>query len=130
MKLKELFESLDKIVIPQKLYHATYGPFVKSIKKSGGLEGGKKKLWSDSKSNVVYLAIDKDVAESYMEDNDFLNELDDDEYDKYAENIIVYEINTTMLKTELFKYDENVRNDDKSTFEYAGKIPLSAMKKL
>lgn len=130
MKLKELLESTPIIDVPKKLYHATYKQFLKSIKKSGGLEGGKNKMWEDSKKKVVYLAIDKDVAESYMEDNDFLEELDDDEYDDYVDNIIVFEIDTSKLNLSLLKSDENVRNDDNSTFEYKGKIPLDAMKKL
>ena len=126
MKLKLLLES----TVPTKLYHATYKQFIKSIKKDGGLIGGKNKMWGDSKSYVVYLAKDRDVAESYMEDNDFLNDLDDDEYDDYVDNIVVFEIDTSHLDPKLLKIDQNVRNNDGATYEYAGKISMSSLKKL
>ena len=130
MKLRLFLENVDQDVIPQKLYHATYKQFLKSIKKDGGLVGGKNKMWGDSKSSVIYLAKDKYVAESYMEDNDFLNDLDADEADEYIANIIIFEIDTSKLNLKLLKSDENVRNDDGETFEYAGKIPLTSMKKM
>lgn len=87
-------------------------------------------MWGDSKSYVVYLAKDRDVAESYMEDNDFLNNLDDDEYDDYVDNIVVFEIDTSHLDPKLLKIDQNVRNNDGTTYEYAGKISMSSLKKL
>ena len=90
MKLKLLLES----TVPTKLYHATYKQFIESIKKDGDLIWGKHKMWGDSKSYVVYSAMDRDVVESYMEDNDFLNNMVDDEYDDYVHNIVVFEIDT------------------------------------
>lgn len=87
-------------------------------------------MWSDSKDNVVYLAADKHIAYDYAENSEFLDDMDDGEYDKYVENIIVFEIDTDKLQSDLFSDDPNVRNDDKSTFTYAGKIPCNIMKKV
>jgi hypothetical protein len=55
------------------LYHATYKPLLNNIKKKG-LGGNNKKNWNDSKDNVVYLADDPDIAESFAEANEEINE--------------------------------------------------------
>lgn len=115
-----LNEDLD---IPQYLYHATYKPFLKSIKEKG-LGNTRRKMWSDSKRGVVYLAKDKDVAYSYAENAEWLDDVED--YDKYADNIIVLKIDTSKLdKSKLFD-DENVLDDD-STVEYHGVIPFDTV---
>jgi hypothetical protein len=50
------------------LYHATYLPFLKSIK-AKGLGNTSQKMWSDSKGRgVVYLATESEIAYSYAEE--------------------------------------------------------------
>ena len=71
----ELFtESLNESVknIPEKLYHATYLPFLDSIKATG-LGKTENKMWNDSKAGVVYLSNDPWVAESYAETYEWLD---------------------------------------------------------
>lgn len=120
---KNLTESLDT---PKYLYHATYKPFLKSIKEKG-LGAGKTKMWSDSKSGVVYLADDADVAYSYAEIAEWLDEVED--YDKYADNIIILKIDYNKLDKTKLKKDVNVIDGD-STFEYHGIIPFNFVKEV
>lgn len=120
---KHVNEEVD-FELPQYLYHATYKPFLKSIKEKG-LGNTRRKMWSDSKGKgVVYLALDKDVAYSYAETAEWLDDVED--YDKYADNIIVLKIDTNKLDKSKFFKDENVLNDD-STIEYHGIIPFDAI---
>ena len=65
----------EKLSIPKYLYHATYKPFLKSIKEKG--LGNTRKKWSDSASGVVYLATDEDVAYSYAENAEWLDDIED-----------------------------------------------------
>ena len=52
------------------LYHATYKPFLNSIKLKG-LGNTNRKMYSDSKGKgVVYLADDVDIAISYAEESE------------------------------------------------------------
>jgi len=109
------------------LYHATYKPFLKSIKEKG-LGNTKRKMWTDSVRGVVYLADDKDVAYSYAETAEWLDDVAD--YDKYAENIIVLKIDVSKLEPNKLKIDSNVVLDDDNiphTYEYHGIIPFSSV---
>jgi len=128
--LGKVNESLDEEVdfeLPQYLYHATYKPFLKSIKEKG-LGNTGRKMWSDSKGRgVVYLALDKDVAYSYAETAEWLDDVED--YDKYADNIIVLKIDTNKLDKEKLFIDENVLDND-STVEYHGIIPFTSVVKV
>lgn len=120
---KHLNEEVD-FELPQYLYHATYKPFLKSIKEKG-LGNTRRKMWSDSKGKgVVYLALNDDVAYSYAETAEWLDDVED--YDKYANNIIVLKIDTNKLDKRKFFKDENVLDDD-STIEYRGIIPFDAV---
>ena len=74
-----------------------------------------KKNWEDSK-NVVYLADDPDVAESYAEESELVNE-------DWLDEIVMFKIDINNLDSNSLKNDANVRNDDQSTFEYHGVIP-------
>ena len=112
--------------IPKYLYHATYKPFLNSIKKNG-LGNTRRKMWSDSVRGVVYLALDFDVAVSYAETAEWLDELDDDKYEKYADNIIVLKIDTSLLDKDKFFIDSNVLDNDGDTLEYHGVIPFSSV---
>lgn len=112
--------------IPRYLYHATYKPFLKSIREKG-LGNTNKKMYSDSKGREnVYLAKDPEVAYSYAENSEWVEERDNPDY--YYDNIITLKIDTNKInKNNLFD-DENVRdNNDDSTVEYHGIIPFSAI---
>jgi hypothetical protein len=111
-KICLIYESINQ----NFLYHATYNPLIKNIEKYG-LGGNPKQIknWEDSQ-NVVYLADDPDVAESYAEEAELV-----DEY--WLDEIVIFKININNLDSNLLKNDTNVRNDDQSTFEYHGVIP-------
>ena len=111
-----------------KLYHATYLPFLDSIKENG-LGVTKNKMWEDSKPGVVYLADDPWVAESYAETSELLYDLDD--ADDYLDNIIILEIDATQLDSNKLYKDENVildNEEENATWEYHGIIPWKACK--
>lgn len=113
-------------MIPEKLYHATYKQFLKSIQQKG-LGNTKRKMWTDSVRGVVYLADDPWVAESYAEESEWVDERDDP--DAYLENIIILEIDTTKLDESKFEVDKNVilePDEENSTWEYHGIIPWEA----
>lgn len=117
---------LSEGVNPSKyLYHATYAQFLDSIKKNG-LGNTSNKMWGDSKSGVVYLAVDPWVAESYAEIAEFLDDVED--ADEYLDNIIILQIDVSKLDSSKLKVDENVLLDDEdnATWEYHGVIPFSA----
>ncbi len=105
--------------IPQTLYHATYQPYLDSINKHGLGGVPSKPNWTDSKSGVIYLSDDPNVAESYAEssediDEDFLNQ------------IIILAIDTASLdRSKLFTDSNNQQGD---TFEYHGVIPQNAIR--
>lgn len=129
MKQRRVLESLDKpeeLSIPKYLYHATYKPFLKSIKEKG-LGNTRRKMWSDSVEGVVYLADDADVAYSYAETAEWLDDIED--YAKYANNIIVLKINSDKLDKTKLKRDANVIDGD-STFEYHGIIPFDFIEEI
>ena len=111
-----------------KLYHATYKQFLQSIKRNG-LGNTRKKMWEDSKPGVVYLADDPWVAESYAECSEWVDEQADP--DKYLDNIVILEIDTSKLNMNKLFVDENVRLEDgeeNATWEYHGIIPWEACK--
>jgi hypothetical protein len=107
--------------IPPTLYHATYRPLLKSIKQHG-LGGDKaQSKWEDSKPGVVYLALDKNVAESYAETSDVVP-------DDWIDKIIILKISTAGLDTNKFNIDSNVQDNEGDTLEYHGIIPISNIK--
>lgn len=108
------------------LCHATYKPFLKSILEKG-LGNTKRKMWADSKGKgVVYLAEDEDIAYSFAETAEWLDDVED--YDKYVDHIIIIAISVDALdKSKLIK-DENTENQD--TWEYHGIIPKEAFVKI
>ena len=112
-------ESLEQI--PAILYHATYRPLLKSIKKYG-LGGDKAQAkWEDSKPGVVYLALNKDVAESYAETSDVVP-------DEWLDEIVVLKISTNGLDAAKFHLDTNVLDNEGDTVEYHGVIPVNNIK--
>lgn len=111
-------EYLKMVSVPKFLYHATYKPLLRNIKKKG-LGNTKRKFWQDSVPGVVYLADDPDVAQSYAESADELP--NDDWYDE----IIVLKINTNDLDQSKLQIDQNVRLDEGEqphTYQYHGII--------
>ena len=125
--ISSLKESLTTKV-PSKLYHATYRQFLNSIKKKG-LGNTKKKMWSDSKPGVVYLADDPWAAESYAEESEYIDSVEDP--DDYLDNIIILEVDTSKLDSSKLYIDENVlldADEENSTWEYHGIIPWEAIK--
>lgn len=99
------------------LYHATYKPLLESIKNKG-LGNTTQTFWSDSKPGVVYLAYDPDVAVSYAEVNE---EVDED----WLDQIILLSIPIDKLDIDKLEYDKNVRDKNNDTLEYHGIIPWS-----
>jgi len=101
--------------LPKYLYHATYKPLIKSII-ANGLGATTRKNWEASKSNVVYLAKDPFVAESYAEISESVP-------DEWVDNIVILKIDTSKLDRTQFYMDRN--NQDGSTIEYHGIIRKS-----
>lgn len=112
----ELAEDLNQ-GIPSVLYHATYKPRLKSIKLKG-LGAGGKRNWEDSKSGVIYLALDPNVAESYAESSDMVP-------DEWLDQIVILKISTAGLDPSKFSIDSNVQDNTGDTVEYHGVIPVS-----
>lgn len=108
------------------LYHATYKPFLNSIKKNG-LGNTNRKMYSDSKGKgAVYLADDVEIAISYAEESEWVEEQEDP--DRYLDNIIILKIDVSKLDQDKLFSDENVRNiEDDVTYEYHGIIPFDAV---
>jgi len=127
-KLEEWEESIvdEKLSIPKYLYHATYKPFLKSIKEKG-LGNTRKKMWSDSANGVVYLATNEDVAYSYAEIAEWLDDVED--YDKYVDNIVILKIDADKLDRTKLKKDSNVIDGD-DTFEYHGVISFEFVEEI
>lgn len=111
MKLEEVLQN-----VPKFLYHATYQPLMKSIMKNGlGGKGSEKKKWSDSKPGIVYLAINKDIAESYAESSEEVPE-------DWLEEIVILKIDTSNLDKSKFQIDRNVIDNVGDTLEFSGII--------
>lgn len=106
--------------IPDILYHATYAPLLEKIKIEGLDTTKSSQNWEDSVPGYVYLAKDPDVAISYAETSDNVDE-------DWLEQIILLEINTKMIDKNKFYLDNNVINNEGDTIEYRGVIPPSAI---
>ncbi len=115
MRIKELTESAN---VPSVLYHATYRPLLKSIKKHG-LGGDRAQAkWEDSKPGVVYLALDPNVAESYAESSDAVP-------DEWLDEIVILKVSTAGLDLSRLMTDTNVLDNAGDTLEYHGVIPAN-----
>lgn len=100
------------INLPDYLYHATYKPLLSKIKQSG-LRGGINKFWDDSSPDVVYLSDDPNVAESYAETSDIVDE-------DWLDLIVILKIDISKLDPALLEIDDNNLSGD--TYQYAGTI--------
>ena len=100
-----------------KLYHATYEDLIPSIERFG--LGGKSSgyEWEDSKKGVVYLATYPEIAISYAETNEEVPE-------DWLDNIVVFEVDSDKLDSYKLNVDQNVQDNDGSTYEYHGIIPM------
>jgi hypothetical protein len=119
-RIKEVMQ-INEIKVPKLLFHGTFKPLLKKIKRDGLGGLSSKPMWEDSQRGVVYLAIDPDVAYSYVEtafeDNEDLPE-------SWGDKMIVLVIDTTTLDHDKFYIDRNVLDNDGSTLEYHGVIPF------
>lgn len=122
-----LKEEFNNIKVPNVLYHSTFKPLLKKIKHEGLGGPSATPLWTDSKlkeEGVVYLAIDPDISYSYAEavfdENEEIPE-------EWYEKIIVLVIDTTNLDPNNFYLDRNVLDNDGSTVEYHGIIPVESI---
>jgi hypothetical protein len=113
---REFVEDTE-LEVPQYLYHATYKPLLDSIKENGLNTSLGKKTYPDSVKGVIYLAKEKDVAESYAETSDVVDE-------DWLEQIIILKINTKKLNKNYFYTDKNVKHNKGDTLEYHGTIPF------
>lgn len=109
-----------KMEVPPILYHATYKPRLRKILKDGLLVKVKKRNWEDSK-DVICLANDYFVAESYAETSEMVPE-------EWEDQIIVLEVSSSDLDLAYLKPDSNVMDGDGATFEYSKDIPASLLR--
>lgn len=105
-----------------KLYHATYGPLVPSIKKEG-LIAGKPSLWGVKNAKpALFFALEEEVAISFAETCD-------EAYEKYERNpslgleLVVFEIEGKNLDPQLLSLDENILGNQGEYLQYEGDIP-------
>ena len=125
----------------QYLYHATPSCYVSSIKKNGlGGKMPKVRFWNyigtpyENITQGCFLATDEYVAESYVENSEYFEELAEmyeDRYDKELE-IVVFKINVNDLDINLLSIDTNQLVDDETdpTFFYNGVIPYDRLQKV
>ena len=107
--------------IPIHLYHATYKPLLPSIKESGLIKNSQNKNYEDSK-DFIYLATDKNTAESYAETSDVVQE-------EWIDQIIIFKIDTDKLDLNQLSIDKNLQQETKvSTYQYNKDIPFSDLK--
>ena len=109
----------------KKLYHATYGVYKESII-SEGLKTGKSSNWGGMEScGVIYLADDLDVAGSFAECADLVNE------DILDSGICVFEVDVDAIDKSILQPDPNIvfdGSEDIYSFIYTKDIPPSMLK--
>lgn len=117
-----------KPVLPshiKKFYHASYGVYKNSIL-SEGLKTGRNPNWNGMDCcGVIYLVDDVDVAGSFAECADLVNE------DVFESGICVFEVDVKTLDRSLFNEDPNILfedDDEVNSFIYPEDIPPSALK--
>ena len=103
------------------LYHATYGPLLKSIK-ANGLGNTTQSQWTDSQPGVVYLARDPEVARSYAEAAESVPE-------EWLDDIVVLQISQADLDPKLLHVDRNVQDNAGDTLEYHAVIPAKLLRR-
>lgn len=129
LSLTEAFdETIEDVYDAKYLYHATYKPYLREIKKSGYILPGVHKNWEIS-NDVIYLCRHKDNAVDYAETAKDVPE-------EFLNQIIVLVIDTNKLDlnaldidhNQVYDYDYNIEDlTSIEEFEYSEKIPLSAV---
>ena len=104
----------------KKLYHATYGVYKNSIL-SEGLKIGRNPNWNGMDCcGVIYLADDLDVAGSFAECADLVNE------DVLESGICVFEVDVDAIDKRILQADSNIvfdGSEDIYSFIYTKDIP-------
>lgn len=99
------------------LYHATYKVRIPSIKKLGlGAKQIKNYKWSTN--NVVCLANDPYLAESFLEDG----VVEDVAESVLNSGIVILVVHANNLNISLLSRDRNMNTDEVNCFEYKGVI--------
>jgi hypothetical protein len=131
-KFKKMADSLMvNDSIPEKLYHATYRPLLRSIKKHGIVPGGKRIKNFDWSKNFVYLAEQPENAISFVEVAE-----NDDIPEDWIDDIVVLEVDVSKLDLTKMTPDENWNPDVSDeevgyrSFQYDDIIPTEAIKVL
>ena len=129
LSLTEAFdETIEDVCDAKYLYHATYKPYFREIKKSGYILPGVHKNWEIS-NDVIYLCRHEDNAVDYAETAEDVPE-------EFLNQIIVLVIDTNKLDlnaldidhNQVYDYDYNIEDlTSIEEFEYSEKIPLSAI---
>jgi hypothetical protein len=105
---------------PPILYHATYRPYVRGIRRDGLHGNNPQKNYEDSQGGIVYLARTPEVAESYAETSDTVP-------GEWLDQIVVLQVNTSQIDLERLHADANVI-DGTDTWQYHGTIPPAAIR--
>ena len=108
-------------------YHATFGSRMTSIRKTGlcGQTNKSKRNWEDSAPDLVYLALDPFVAESFAESSEDASDRDIDS------GIVIFEIQESELDSSLLFPDPNVAFDHEVySFAYRGIIGFEKLKSI
>lgn len=106
---------------PKHLYHATYAALVPSIRAEGLGGQSAKPNWSDSKKGVTYWAKSPDIAYSYAETAEDVDE-------EWLDEIVVLECPIEAFDLKKLFVDANVVDNDDATFEYHDVMPWSKLK--
>lgn len=123
--------SINELFDLDYLYHATYIPYWKQIKKLGYIKPGVNKNWDISDSSFIYLSRDPDDAASFAETAENVPE-------EYLDQIVVLKIDPKYLDidkldinhNQSYPYDGDIDPDYPETwvqFEYKGEIPVKSI---
>tara|TARA_R110002153_G_scaffold36023_11_gene106896 strand:+ start:911 stop:1294 length:384 start_codon:yes stop_codon:yes gene_type:complete len=116
----------NSIVVPKKMYHATYNYYLESILAFGLMSKPENRNFEFSRDETVCLAFESGFAESCTENSDTAEEREEEQ--NYTDvSIVVIEIDTTLLDKRKFMNDRNMR-DNGISLEYNGIIPPTSMK--
>lgn len=118
MRLFEIHNLQTDDELPSEFYHATYKPLLKKIMTQGLLRNTVRN-YSDSRDDVVYLAYDPNVAESYAETSDEVDEA-------WLDKIIILRVDSRFLDRTKIAPDDNVL-DSEDTVQYYGDISPEAL---
>jgi len=117
-------QKISNLVIPDKLYHATYGANVDSILQQG-LIPRYTCVWEDCDYGV-YLCSDKLVAMSFAETAD--------SFSGENEDIVIFEVDSNLLNKNLLETDPHYKWEHNpqgfSSWIYKDVIPPAALRRV